>query len=37
MTEKELYEEYQKRVIRTRDGRPAVSFYTWLRSVGVMY
>jgi len=34
MTEEELYREYQRTIIRTRDGQPAVSFYTWLRNIG---
>ena len=35
MTYEELYKEYEKRVLRTKDGQPAVGFHTWLRSVGV--
>lgn len=34
MTQEELYREYQRTVLRCRDGRPAISFYTWLRNIG---
>lgn len=36
MTQQELYEEYRRTVIRTRDGQPAISYYTWLRNIRVM-
>ena len=36
MTQQELYEEYRRTVIRTENGQTAISFYTWLRNIGVM-
>lgn len=36
MIEEELYREYQRSVIRTVRGEPAISFYTWLRNIGAL-
>ena len=37
MTEKQkqMVEEYQRTVIRTRDGRPAISYMTWCFNRGI--
>jgi hypothetical protein len=36
MIEEELYREYQRSVIRTVRGEPAISFYMWLRNIGAL-
>ena len=36
MTQEELYGEYQRSVVRTRNGQPIISFYTWLRNIGAL-
>lgn len=33
---KELRSEYERNVIRTRNGEPAISFYLWLRNIGAL-
>jgi hypothetical protein len=34
--EEELYQAYRRDVLRTRDGQPVISFYTWLRNIGAL-
>lgn len=36
MNIEELRREYERSIIRTRDGEPAISFYLWLRNIGAL-
>lgn len=36
MTPEELYQEYLRTVIRTRDGQPIISFRQWCFSNGII-
>lgn len=36
MNIEELRSEYERNVIRTHNGEPAISFYLWLRNIGAL-